>query len=222
MPNTTNQALPYPALTDPANGPVAVQNLAQAVEKKLVMVFVDAADRAAKLTAPTAGMLSFLTATGLFYYYSGTAWVQLLPTPPTAPVGAAHGTAASPSIVAATNTAASAGSTVVGVTFIAPNSGKVYVNVSGHLQCNTAAQTAYLTYELRDGAVIGSGTVAVAVQSDYGVGIGGPGVTRASLTRRMSVTGLTPGNSYNARTMHFVTGGNADYYRREILVEPVI
>lgn len=79
MPNTPMQALPYPSLTDPANGPVGFQNLAQAVEKKLVQIYVDAADRAAKATAPTAGMFSFLTSTGVFEFYTGAAWVALRP-----------------------------------------------------------------------------------------------------------------------------------------------
>lgn len=79
MPNTPLQGLPYPALSDPANGPVGFQNLAQALEKKLVQVYTDGADRAAKVTAPTAGMFTFLTATGRYEYYTGTAWVALLP-----------------------------------------------------------------------------------------------------------------------------------------------
>lgn len=77
MPNTPKQGLPYPALSDAANGPVAFQNLALAVEGKLVQVYASAADRTAKQTAPTAGMLSFLTDTGRFELYNGTAWVAL-------------------------------------------------------------------------------------------------------------------------------------------------
>lgn len=77
MPNTPIQGFPYPALSDAANGPVAFQNLAQAIEKRVVMVFADAAARTAAVTAPTAGMLSFLTSTGAFEWYTGTAWVAL-------------------------------------------------------------------------------------------------------------------------------------------------
>jgi hypothetical protein len=77
MPNTPLQTLPYPALSDPANGPVGFQNLAQAVEKKLVQVYVDATDRAAKVTAPTAGMLCYLTTAARYELYNGTAWVPL-------------------------------------------------------------------------------------------------------------------------------------------------
>ncbi|MFD7157942.1 hypothetical protein ACFV9C_25295 [Kribbella sp. NPDC059898] len=79
MPNTPMQGFPYPALSDAANGPVAFQNLAQAVEKRVVMVYADAASRTAAVPAPTAGMLSFLTTTGVFEWYTGTAWVALRP-----------------------------------------------------------------------------------------------------------------------------------------------
>lgn len=75
MPTTPLQALPYPALSDAANGPVAFQNLATAAEKKLVQVYADAADRTAKVTAPTAGMVTWLTAPGRMDFYNGTAWV---------------------------------------------------------------------------------------------------------------------------------------------------
>jgi hypothetical protein len=73
------QGFPYPALSDAANGPVAFQNLAQAIEKRVVMVFADAAARTAAVAAPTAGMFSFLTTTGVFEYYTGTAWIALRP-----------------------------------------------------------------------------------------------------------------------------------------------
>lgn len=79
MPNTPIQGFPYPALSDAANGPVGFQNLAQAIEKRVLMVFADAAARTAAVTAPTAGMMSFLTTTGRFEYYTGIAWVALLP-----------------------------------------------------------------------------------------------------------------------------------------------
>lgn len=38
MPNTSLQSYPYPAISDPANGPVAFQNLAQALENTTVYV----------------------------------------------------------------------------------------------------------------------------------------------------------------------------------------
>lgn len=47
MPSTPYQGFPYPALSEAANGPVAFQNLAQAIEKRVVQVYADAAERAA-------------------------------------------------------------------------------------------------------------------------------------------------------------------------------
>lgn len=74
MPNTPNQALPYPSLTDPANGPVGFQQLAEAIEKKLVMVFASAADRDAKITAPTEGMTCWRQDANVLEIHDGTAW----------------------------------------------------------------------------------------------------------------------------------------------------
>ncbi|MFF1820377.1 hypothetical protein ACFVWG_23935 [Kribbella sp. NPDC058245] len=79
MPSTPYQGFPYPALSDAANGPVAFQNLAQAIEKRVVQIYVDAAERAAKVTTPAAGMVCYLTVLGVFEYYDGSAWVALRP-----------------------------------------------------------------------------------------------------------------------------------------------
>lgn len=71
MPNTTNQALPYPALSDAANGPVAFQNLAQAVEKQLVMAFASSADRTTRVSAPVEGMVAYLKDVDRLEMYNG-------------------------------------------------------------------------------------------------------------------------------------------------------
>lgn len=59
--NTPNQALPYPVPNDPDDVPADMLKLAQAVEKKLVMVFSSATDRATRVGAATVGMLSWLS-----------------------------------------------------------------------------------------------------------------------------------------------------------------
>ena len=117
-----------------------------------------------------------------------------------------------------------------GLVFTAPASGQVYVTVSGYMESNTALESCYLSYEIKVGSTIGSGTVFFAAVTDYGVGIGGGAAggsgssamgTRISGSRRKLITGLAPGVTYNARTMHGCTGGSFDIFRRELLVEPV-
>jgi hypothetical protein len=44
-----------------------------------VMVFADSTARSTAITSPSAGMVSYLTGTSNFEYYSGSAWTTLVP-----------------------------------------------------------------------------------------------------------------------------------------------
>lgn len=77
--NTANQNLPYPLATDAPNPPSDIQNLALAVEKKLVQVFTSTSDRSTRLPAPTAGMVSVRTDVDIVEVYDGAAWQQIYP-----------------------------------------------------------------------------------------------------------------------------------------------
>jgi hypothetical protein len=44
-----------------------------------VMVFANSSDRSSAILSPTEGMVSYLTATDVFEYYTGSAWVSLFP-----------------------------------------------------------------------------------------------------------------------------------------------
>lgn len=74
MPNTSNQQLPYPSLGEAANGPAAIQSLAQSVEGKLVQNFTSASDRGTRLPAPTEGMLTYLRDTDRLEMWDGATW----------------------------------------------------------------------------------------------------------------------------------------------------
>lgn len=77
---TANQGMPYPQSSDtPADTPLFIQNLAQALEKKLVQVFTTSTDRDTKLTSPTNGMFCVLTTPGEMYLRTGGAWVKTYP-----------------------------------------------------------------------------------------------------------------------------------------------
>lgn len=77
MATTANQGLPYQLLTDAPNGPTLGQQLALALEPKLVMRFSNTADRTTKIPAPTNGMLSWLDDLRRLEVYDSTAaaWV---------------------------------------------------------------------------------------------------------------------------------------------------
>lgn len=70
MPNTPVQALPYPALTDPANGPLAIQNLATALENGKTIVTCTSATRPAHLE----GRVIYETDTDRILVSDGANW----------------------------------------------------------------------------------------------------------------------------------------------------
>jgi hypothetical protein len=123
------------------------------------------------------------------------------------------------------NTTFAAGSPVCGTTFVAPDSGKVFITVSGEIRGNASNAFARLGYEVRAGSVIGSGTVQTAAADNRSVVAGAvaTGVTdfRVGASRETLVTGLTPGSTYNVRTMHKTNTGTFNVYSRELLIKMV-
>ena len=126
-----------------------------------------------------------------------------------------------------TVTGPTAGSPVVGLTFTAPASGMVYVTVTGSLTNSQNGNSTLLSYEVRAGGTIGSGTVLTAasfnraVQTSDAVNTGG--AARVTASNRFLVSGLTSGSTYNARTMHWVSpAGTGTVLYRGLLVEPVL
>jgi hypothetical protein len=80
---TTLQGLPYPVgSTDAPDGPAQILALAQAVEKKAVMVFASSAARTSAFSAAgvtaTEGMLCWLQDVNRYEYYTGAAWFPLV------------------------------------------------------------------------------------------------------------------------------------------------
>jgi hypothetical protein len=134
-----------------------------------------------------------------------------------------------PSLAAALATTYAPGGTVLGTAFTAPATGKVYITVGGRIRLETNNNTMYLSFEVRAGATVGSGTVVLAADNGRAVAVGGngTGVTYlfAGSSRRWLLTGLTPGSSYNVRTMHACqTAGtvNGTLFNRDLLIEPVL
>lgn len=116
-----------------------------------------------------------------------------------------------------------AGTPQVGHTFVAPPSGSVMVSVSGYIQCGAAATQVILSFEVRQGSTVGSGTVIYAADGNRGLRVGRAISNELTATRRNRVFGLTPGTTYNVRTMHWMgTGASGVVAFRNIMVEAVI
>lgn len=122
---------------------------------------------------------------------------------------------ASTSYVAGTN---------CGTAFVAPQSGTVLVHHqsgAGH-NGTTISVSAYMSFEIRTGGTVGSGSVVVAAHDDNGGRVLNPstdaGFKYVTATRIVPITGLTPGSTYNARMMFRTTTATGAYLQRHILV----
>ncbi len=120
-----------------------------------------------------------------------------------------------------------AGSPNCGVAFTAPPSGIAEIIVGGDIHTSQNTHGISLGWELRTGAIVGSGTVVTAASTlralyaGNAVNSGAPAKTLASFYHPQS--GLTAGNSYNVRTMHAVTSGGAGTVsHRYITARPVL
>lgn len=78
MPSTQLAALPYPSLSDAPNVPLHLQQLAEALDPRLVLTFPTEADRDAAVPAtPAAGTTCWITDHGGLCVYEGTSWRYL-------------------------------------------------------------------------------------------------------------------------------------------------
>lgn len=78
---TGNQGLRIPQTTDDPDVVTDLTNVVSDIEKRLVMVFNNTADRSTRLASPTEGMLSYLKDTDKYYTFTGSAWVLLVMVP---------------------------------------------------------------------------------------------------------------------------------------------
>jgi hypothetical protein len=76
---TANQGLPVPQSSDEPDVPAFIVALAEAAEKKLVMVFTNSTQRTTKVPSPTSGMMSVLTDTDVVEFYDGATWQRVYP-----------------------------------------------------------------------------------------------------------------------------------------------
>ncbi|MDQ7910265.1 hypothetical protein RB614_37805 [Phytohabitans sp. ZYX-F-186] len=109
--------------------------------------------------------------------------------------------------------------TTCGTVFVAPDSGQALVHVSSRISNSGAGET-YVSFEVRDGGSIGSGSVVRAATDASRLSSAGTNQRIAGAS--FPVTGLTPGNTYNVRLMHRTAVANTGTLQdRFVNVEPV-
>jgi hypothetical protein len=176
--------------------------------------------------SPPEGMTVYETDTNLLMCYNGAAWARYgIDLTTNAPVEYADVT----SITGITSTTPIAGSPVCGGTFVAPQSAKVFATISGQISSGSNTHNCVLSFEVRTGGTVGSGTVVWATSSDraiatsFAVNTTAPAYLSASYRALLS-SGFTAGSTYNVRTMHSVdnAAGSGSVTGRRITIEPVL
>lgn len=181
-------ALPYQEINDSPNGPDLGEDLAQAVETVILA-------RAAEIAALQAEVS---------FGEGGTYPSDRENTVGTTTSGSASNT-----------TLTGAGATACALTFVAPLSGKV--DVHNTVQCsNSGSAVSICSFEVRAGAVIGSGTVFFAASIPTAV----YSVTVVRGTVVTEVSGLTPGATYNVQQTFFVTGNTGSFENKTLAIRP--
>ena len=94
-----------------------------------------------------------------------------------------------------------------GVVFVAPSTGRIIITGGGRSDTNNGLVMA----EVKTGSTIGSGTTFLAADTARSGDKG---------AREWLVTGLTPGNTYNARLMYASASGTSGFAQRYIIVKP--
>lgn len=113
-----------------------------------------------------------------------------------------------------------AGTPSVETTFVAPPSGAVLLSVGLSARDNGGSNRVHLAPEIRVGTVAGSVVLSANVVT-RGVGTPGGIANYVYRARTTVLTGLTPGTTYYARTMHKVSGGSSgDVNVRDMTIAP--
>lgn len=117
------------------------------------------------------------------------------------------------------------GGTPAGVSFVAPTSGKVIVHSSSFVKSSsaTSGRRTLLSWILRNGAVIGSGTTVSAANDTWAL-VSARSVKDSCFGRSTLLIGLTPGNAYNIRqamkVINSADTGTSEF--RQLVVKPTV
>ena len=109
----------------------------------------------------------------------------------------------------------------VGLTFVAPLSGRIMVHIVMYLQGGATSTGCEGSYEIKTGGTIGSGTSVIAAGDSY-IDNRNPAWTR--LGGSFYHAGLTPGDTYNARLVFAsgVAGTSVSASTSDLTVQPIL
>jgi hypothetical protein len=105
-----------------------------------------------------------------------------------------------------------------GAAFVACSTGRAMVLWRAQPLNNTGGQSTFCSYVIRTGAVVGSGSSVVAAADSRALEHAGTDTPQAGTFDLVS--GLTPGDTYNVRLEHRVTGGVGTLLNRSVAVAP--
>jgi len=110
----------------------------------------------------------------------------------------------------------------VGVAFVAPTTGRAVLHYSCNIT-NSSTSSTLMTPVVREGTTVGSGTSFLAASDDNAIAVLPVAGSAAGLTfggRALLVSGMTPGDDYNVRLEHRVSGSTGTLTRRAVTVCP--
>lgn len=191
MPATTNYGFPYPGFGDAPSGPGALQALAEAIDAQLHAIATDVETRLAALEVIFQYGAVAQDFESALANFSSTSYTETFTT---------------------SNTPAA-------TTFEAPSTGKVKVHMRSWMDNNLTAGRTYLSFVVREGGVIGSGTTFLGASDQRAIHNMSAEDNEFGATFRVS--GLTPGGIYNIRNAGRVTAGIGESQNRELIVDPV-
>lgn len=216
-PDDLGQGALLTLLSDPADAQVLVQWVTDAVLQRLVLRYDSASQRAATLTAPVEGMVSWLRDVNRLDVYTGSLWLPVGGTATVRDFQSATYTTTSVVYVASGTT----GYVHCGVTFVAPLTGRVEISTQARMVNETATSGCLIAPETRTGSNIGSGSIVEAAADGSGTSNYGNTFARHGVNHILE--GLTPGASYNTRLLSrtSVAAATATFALRELIVSPV-
>lgn len=108
-----------------------------------------------------------------------------------------------------------------GLSFVSPSSGRVLVTIGTAMDGTVADTYATMGFQIRTGAVVGSGTIVYAA-NDTDV-VAHQGLSDFSGSRTALVSGLTAGDTYNVQALYKLLSGTgtAFFARRNVIVQSV-
>lgn len=104
------------------------------------------------------------------------------------------------------------------VVFMAPFTGRVKIDLAADLDNSISTASTNVAPVVRTGSVIGSGSTVLAALADNQVRNVGTDNRRYGTSVLLS--GLTPGDLYNCRLEHRVSGNTGTVQQRQLIVSP--